>query len=158
PEMGMVKVFNLFSGLLDDRAYLVRDFAFDPAEAVEYLRRWAGRQTRHVFGPPFMIARLLRHLEARGLRLPLDPGSFAITLAGSKRFNRERIGRAEFDRKLHEYLGVPPGNVRDMYGMIESNLLAVECEHRRKHLPPWCHVTVRDVNDPAAEVAPGRLG
>jgi long-chain-fatty-acid---luciferin-component ligase len=45
-----------------------------------------------------------------------------------------------------------------MYGMIESNLLAVECEYHRKHLPPWCHVTVRDVDDPAAEVPPGRVG
>jgi long-chain-fatty-acid---luciferin-component ligase len=158
PEMGMVKVFNLFAGLLDDRAYLVRDFAFDPAEAVEYLRRWADRQTRHLFGPPFMIARLLRHLETSGVRLPLDAGSFAITLGGWKRFNRERIGRAELDRRLQEHLGLAPGNVRDMYGMIESNLLAVECEYRRKHLPPWCHVTVRDVNDPAAEMPPGRLG
>ena len=36
--MGMVKVFNLFAGLLDDRSYLVRDFAFAPEEAVAYLR------------------------------------------------------------------------------------------------------------------------
>ena len=158
PEMGMVKVFNLFTGLLDDRAYLVRDFAFAPEEAVAYLRQWEGRQTRHLFGPPFMIARLVRYLEQTGLRLRLDADSFAITLGGWKRFDHERIRRPAFDRGLQEYLGVRPGNVRDMYGMVESNALAVECEHRHKHLPPWCHVTVRDVEDNAAEVALGRTG
>src|SRR5262245_61832342 len=91
PEMGMVKVFNLFTGLLDDRVYLVRDYAFDPREAVEYLRSWTDRQTRHVLGPPFLVHRLLAYLQEKDLRLPLDPGSFAITLGGWKRFNRESI-------------------------------------------------------------------
>jgi long-chain-fatty-acid---luciferin-component ligase len=158
PEMGMVKVFNLLTGLLDDRAYLVRDYSFDPAEAVEYLRGWADRQTRHILGPPFLVNRLLTYLQEQDLRLPLDPGSFAITLGGWKRFNRERICRSLFDRRLETYLGIQPGNSRDLYGMIESNLLAVECEHHRKHLPPWCHVTVRDVNDFSVELPAGQVG
>src|SRR5262249_55978042 len=44
------------------------------------------------------------------------------------------------------------------YGMIESNLLAVECEHHRKHLSPWCHVTVRDIDDFAVELPAGQVG
>jgi long-chain-fatty-acid---luciferin-component ligase len=158
PEMGMVKVLNLFAGLLDDRRYLVRDFAFQPEQAITYLQTWANRQTRHLFGPPFLLNRFLRYLEENDLRLRLDPGSFVITLGGWKRFTRERIGRASFDRKLQVYLGVSPGNIRDMYGLIESNLLAIECEHHRKHVPPWCHVTVRDVNDFSTEVPPGHAG
>jgi long-chain-fatty-acid---luciferin-component ligase len=158
PEMGMVKVFNLFAGLLDDRAYLVRKFTFDPDEAVLYLRTWAGRQTRHVLGPPFMVARFLRHLEAKELRLPLDPGSFVVTLGGWKRFNRERIGRAALERALQASLDLRSGSCRDMYGLIESNLLAVECAYGRKHVPPWGHITVRDLHDPAAEVPPGQVG
>jgi long-chain-fatty-acid---luciferin-component ligase len=158
PEMGMVKVFNLFSGLLDDRAYLVRDFVFDPEEAINYLQTWRGRHIRHLFGPPFMIARLLRYLERKEFPLPLDPGSYAITLGGWKRFNRERIDRHSFDGKLQAYLGLLPSQVRDMYGMIESNLLAVECDYHRKHVPPWCHVTVRALDDPSAEVPAGQVG
>lgn len=158
PEMGMVKVFNLFCGLLDDRTHLVRDFTFHPDEAVAQLQAWAGRQTRHLFGPPFMIARLLRHLETQNLRLELDPDSLVITLGGWKRFNAERIGRAEFDGCIKEYLGIEPERVRDMYGLIESNLLAIECEHHHKHVPPWCHITVRDLNDWNREAAPGQAG
>jgi long-chain-fatty-acid---luciferin-component ligase len=158
PEMGMVKVFNLIAGLLDDRAYLVRGFAFDPQEAIDYLQTWADRQTRHLFGPPFMIARLLRFLESKDLQLRLDPGSFAVTLGGWKRFNCERIPRSDFDQKLQATLGVDLGQVRDMYGLIESNLLAIECEHHRKHVPPWCHITVRDPNDVTSEVPAGHPG
>jgi long-chain-fatty-acid---luciferin-component ligase len=158
PEMGMVKVFNLFSALLDDRIYLVRDFTFRPEEVVAGLRAWAGRQTRHLFGPPFMVGRLLQYLEANDIRLPLDPDSLVVTLGGWKRFNRERISRGLFGHKLQTYLGIPGERIRDMYGLVESNLLAIECEHHRKHVPPWCHVTVRDIHDRSCEVAPGRTG
>lgn len=158
PEMGMVKVFNLFCALLDDRAFLVRDYTFAPEEAVALLREWDGRQTRHLFGPPFMIVRLLRYLEERDLHLTLDADSLVITLGGWKRFNRQRVRRREFAQRIEERLGIPAANVRDTYGLVESNLLAVECEHHRKHVPPWCHITVRDLDDTAREAAPGTAG
>jgi long-chain-fatty-acid---luciferin-component ligase len=158
PEMGLVKVFNLFSGLLDDRKYVMRQYDFEPEEALDYLRENEGRHTRHILGPPFLINRLFRYMEERDIRLPLDAKSFVITLGGWKRFNNENIGRRQFDAKLNELLGIRPENVRDMYGMIESNLLAIECSHHRKHVPPWCHVTVRDLDDASIEVPPGATG
>jgi long-chain-fatty-acid---luciferin-component ligase len=158
PEMGLVKVFNLFAGLLDNAYYAVHDYDFDPAEAVSYLERWKDKHTRHIFGPPFLINRLLRYMEEKDIKLTLDPRSFVITLGGWKRFNNENIGRRMFDQKLHTLLGIQSRNIRDMYGMIESNMLAIECEHHRKHVPPWCHVTVRDVADASTEVAPGETG
>jgi long-chain-fatty-acid---luciferin-component ligase len=158
PEMGMVKLFNLFTGLLDDRLYAVHDYHFDPQQSLAYLTHWADQQTRHLFGPPFLINRLLRHMEQNDLRVKLDPSSLVITLGGWKRYNAENIGRQEFDRRLQHYLGVAPENIRDMYGMIESNLLAIECEHHRKHVPPWCHLTVRDEHNPGAELPEGKTG
>jgi phenylacetate-coenzyme A ligase PaaK-like adenylate-forming protein len=74
----------------------------------------AGRMTRHIVGPPFMVNGLLRFLE-------LEAGPVT-------------------------------------HGMIESNLLAVECAHQRKHVPPWCHVSIRDVTDTAVELPPGAPG
>jgi len=147
PEMGMVKVFNLFCGILDDRTYLVKDYSFHAEEAIEYLRQWENKQTRHIFGPPFLINRLLRYMELEEIHLKLDPTSYVITLGGWKRYNGENIGREAFDEKIQTYLGIRPENIRDMYGMIESNMLAIECEHHRKHVPPWCHVSIRDVSD-----------
>lgn len=158
PEMGMVKVFNLLNGLFDDHTYLVRDYAFDPEDAVDYLRDWQGEMTRHVIGPPFLVNRLLRYLELEEIELELDPESMVITLGGWKRYTGESIGRDEFDAKLQRYLGIAPDRIRDMYGMIESNMLAVECEHHRKHVPPWCYVSVRDVDDVTLELEPGATG
>ena len=42
--------------------------------------------------------------------------------------------------------------------MIESNMLAIECEYHRKHVPPWCYVSIRDINEPAVELEPGKTG
>ncbi|GGK78273.1 LuxE/PaaK family acyltransferase [Mangrovihabitans endophyticus] len=158
PEMGMVKVFNMLNGVFDDHVYLVRDYAFDADEALRYLRSREGEMTRHIIGPPFLVNRFLRFLELEDIELKLDPESMVITLGGWKRYTGESISRPEFDAKLQRYLGVGAGRIRDMYGMIESNMLAIECEHHRKHVPPWCYVSIRDVDDPSVELTPGRTG
>lgn len=158
PEMGMVKVFNLLNGVFDDHVYLVKDYAFDPDEALEYLKKWDGEMTRHIVGPPFLINRLLRYLELEEIEVKLDPESMVITLGGWKRYTGESISREDFDGKIERYLGVAPDRIRDMYGMIESNMLAVECEHHRKHVPPWCYVSIRDVTDPSVELPAGQTG
>ena len=158
PEMGMVKVFNLLTGMLDDHRFLVHDFSFDPQAALDELRRWEGRMTRHLIGPPFIVARFMRFLELESIPLQLDPDSMIIMLGGWKQYTGRSISRAEFDDKARALLGVAPDRIRDMYGMIESNMLAIECEHRRKHVPPWCHVSIRDIADPAVELEPGRTG
>jgi long-chain-fatty-acid---luciferin-component ligase len=156
--MGMVKVFNLLNGVFDDHIYLVRDYAFDPEEAVSYLKKWDGEMTRHVVGPPFLVNRLLRFLELEDISLKLDPESLVITLGGWKRYTGESMSREDFDSKINTYLGVGHDRIRDMYGMIESNMLAVECEHHRKHVPPWCYVSIRDVADASVELAAGQTG
>ncbi|MFG2974466.1 hypothetical protein ACGFYY_15925 [Streptomyces sp. NPDC048331] len=158
PEMGMVKAFNVLNGLLDDHAYIVRDYAFDPAEALARLEGWEDAMTRHIIGPPFLVGRLLRFLELEDIRLQLDPDSLVITLGGWKRYTGESISREEFNSKIETYLGIPAENVRDMYGMIESNMLAMECEHHRKHVPPWSYISIRDVENTDIELEPGKTG
>ncbi len=158
PEMGMVKVFNLLTGMLDDHRYLVRDFAFDPEEALAALRGWEGRMTRHIIGPPFIIARFMRYLELESVPLTLDPDSLIIMLGGWKQYTGRSISREAFNTQAQRLLGVESDRIRDMYGMIESNMLAIECEHNRKHVPPWCYVSIRDIVDPAVELEPGQTG
>jgi len=158
PEMGMVKVFNLLTAMLDDHRYLVRDYSFDPAAALDYLRRWEGTMTRHIVGPPFIVARFMRYLELEGIPVRLDPESMIIMLGGWKQYTGRSISREEFNEKAERLLGVQRSQIRDMYGMIESNMLAIECEHQRKHVPPWCYVSIRDINDPTVELVPGKTG
>ncbi|CPU20213.1 Acyl-protein synthetase [Mycobacteroides abscessus] len=158
PEMGMVKIFNLLTGMLDDHRYVVREYSFDPDEALAHLRNWEGKMTRHLIGPPFIIARFMKYLELEEIPLTLDPDSLIIMLGGWKQYTGNSISRDDFDEKAQRLLGIDPTRIRDMYGMIESNMLAIECEHQRKHVPPWCYISIRDVTDASVELEPGKTG
>ncbi len=158
PEMGMVKIFNLLTGMLDDHRYLVREYSFDPTEALAQLSAWEGSMTRHLIGPPFIIARFLKFLELEEIDLTLDPDSMIIMLGGWKQYTGQSISRADFNAQAERVLGISPTRIRDMYGMIESNMLAIECEHQRKHVPPWCYVSIRDITDAGVELPPGKTG
>jgi long-chain-fatty-acid---luciferin-component ligase len=35
-----------------------------------------------------------------------------------------------------------------MYGLVECNMLAIECEHGHKHVPPWVRIVTRRLNKP----------
>jgi len=157
-EMGLLKDFNILNSVFDHHVYLVADQAFDAREALEHLRRWKGHMTRHIVCPPFLIERLLRFLEQEKINVRLDPYSMIITLGGWKRHTAEAIPAESFRERCHDLLGVRPGNVRDMYGMIESNMLAVECHLHRKHVPPWCYISIRDPGQIGKELAPGGTG
>jgi phenylacetate-coenzyme A ligase PaaK-like adenylate-forming protein len=158
PEMGMIKALNLLAGLLDTRRFMVREERFIPEQAIEQLQQWEGKFTRHVIGPPFLIHRLLTFLKQTGQKIKLDKDSRVITLGGWKRFTGQMISRREFNLMCETYLGIETNAVRDIYALVESNLLAIEDEHQVKHVSPYCHVTVRDINDLSREVLPGERG
>jgi long-chain-fatty-acid---luciferin-component ligase len=157
-EMGLLKDLNILDSAFDHHKYLVADQAFDASEPLEHLRRWKGHMTRHIVGPPFLINRLLRCLEQEDINVRLDPYSMIITLGGWKRHTAEAIPEEAFRERCHDLLGVHAENVRDMYGMIESNMLAVECHLHRKHVPPWCYISIRDPGQGGKELAPGETG
>ncbi|WP_088104087.1 LuxE family acyl-protein synthetase [Halalkalibacter urbisdiaboli] len=158
PEMGMVKVLNVFAGLFDGSVNLVKKVSFNPQEAVERLTSWEGMHTRHIVGPPFLIHRLLKYLMDNDLKLSLDNNSFIVTLGGWKRFTGQQISREEFNRRCEEFLGVKQENVRDMYGLVETNMLGIECNHHKKHIPPWIHISIRNPKNVLEEVKPGERG
>ena len=90
--------------------------------------------TRHIIGPPFIVARFMRFLELEEIPLTLDPESMIIMLGGWKQYTGVRSAAMSSMRGR-----TPPRRrallIRDMYGMIESDMLAIECEHHRKHVP-----------------------
>lgn len=158
PEMGMIKALNMLAGLLDTHEFMVREERFVPEQAIARLKGWENQFTRHIIGPPFLIHRLLQFLKQTGQRLQLDRGSRVITLGGWKRFTGQMISRREFNLMCQEYLGIDPNSVRDIYALVESNVMAIDDEHQVKHVSPYVHFTVRDMNDLSREVAPGEKG
>ena len=158
PEMGMIKALNMLAGLLDTHRFMVKQERFIPEEALEQLLEWENKFTRHIIGPPFLIYRLLQYIKQTGRRLKLDRDSMVITLGGWKRFTGQMISRREFNLLCEEYLGLPFSRVRDIYALVESNVMAIDDEHQIKHVSPYIHITVRDMNDISREVPPGEKG
>jgi len=158
PEMGMIKVSNMLGGLVDTSRFIVRKATLEPKDAVALLTQWENDHTRHIVGPPFLVHKLIQHLKKHDIRLKLDRETKIITMGGWKRFTGEAILREEFNRECAEYLGVQPEQIRDIYGLIEGNLMAIECSHQWKHVPPWVHFSVREPDDFRKEIHDGRRG
>lgn len=158
PEMGMIKALNMLAGLLDTHRFMVSQERFVPEQAVAQLQQWDRKFTRHIIGPPFLIHRLLQFLKQTGQTLQLDRDSKVITLGGWKRFTGQMISRREFNTLCEQTLGIAPSNVRDIYALVESNVMAIDDEHQVKHVSPYVHFSVRDINDLSREVPDGETG
>ncbi|MCX8648997.1 hypothetical protein J3U21_01435 [Gilliamella sp. B2776] len=159
PEMAMVKIFNFLTGLLDTRYYALGDnYEFDAKKSIEALMNWENKFSRHIIGPPFLINRFITYLKTNNIKLKLDSQSLVIMMGGWKRFTGEMISRKELNQDIETWLGIPSSNVRDMYGMVEANFMAIEDEFNHKHVPPYIHFSVRDPNDLSKEVPDGEVG
>jgi long-chain-fatty-acid---luciferin-component ligase len=97
-------------------------------------------------GPPVLFLHLLDYLEQHGIRLALGGcNGLVVTAGGWKRFDDRAISRQVFSERLADRLGLAgPFQVRDAFNMVELNTVLLECERRRKHVPPWLVVFVRD--------------
>ena len=158
PEMGMIKALNMLAGLLDTHRFMVEREKMVPEQVVEQIRDWEDRFTTHIIGPPFLINRFIRYLKARGIKLSLDGGAYVITLGGWKRFSGEMLSREEFNRECVEYLGVREDQIRDIYALVESNVVAIDDEFGEKHVTPYIHFSVRDPEHLDQEVSEGEVG
>lgn len=158
PEMGMIKGLNMLAGLLDTHRFMVRNESFIPEDAVEQLNIWQNRFSRHIIGPPFLINRFIRYLKAANIKLKLDKSSYVITLGGWKRFSGEMLSRQQFNQECIEYLGLEEGQIRDIYALVESNMVAIDDEYGEKHVSPFVHFSVRDPKQLDREVAAGETG
>jgi long-chain-fatty-acid---luciferin-component ligase len=68
------------------------------------------------------------------------------------------ISRKAFNEGCYVHLGIEPRQVRDIYGLVESNILAIEDAFQVKHVAPYGHYSVRDLNDLNKEVPDGEKG
>ncbi|HTG71062.1 MAG TPA: hypothetical protein VL921_17525 [Candidatus Udaeobacter sp.] len=158
PEMGLVKLVNMFSGLLDSSRFFVHDSSFDPQSVLDQLEKWKHVHTRHIIGPPFLVERLVQYAAGQQTPIKLDRQSKIITLGGWKSFTGREIDRLEFNRETAAVFGIQEDQVRDMFGLVETNFMAIDCEEHAKHVPPWVHFSVRDMDHPEREAAPGEPG
>lgn len=158
PEMGMIKALNMLAGLLDTHRFMVKNDRFVPEDALDQLDEWANKFDRHIIGPPFIIHRFINFLKATNKKVKLDKNSHIITLGGWKRFSGQMISRVDFNNLCIEHLGVEKSQIRDMYALVESNVVAIDDEHGVKHVSPFIHFSVRDPKQLDKEMELGETG
>lgn len=113
-------------------------------------------ETPLIVAPPSLLLDFCEWLDARHTRVELA-NAYVITAGGWKRRADELVDRDQLARRVASCLAVPAERQRDFFNMVELNTVIFECEHHRKHVPPWLEVIVRRPAD-LAVAAPGEQG
>ncbi|OGR71747.1 MAG: hypothetical protein A2089_13250 [Elusimicrobia bacterium GWD2_63_28] len=121
------------------------DFYFDIDGAVLALKKFeaSGSLVRLVGFPAFAL-KLTEEFKKRYGRYPaLNPGSSVVTGGGWKTLSDEAMDKKVYRKILADSLGVPAGNVRDLFGMVEHGVPYVDCRLGNFHIPNYGRVIAR---------------
>ncbi|MFE1441627.1 hypothetical protein [Streptomyces sp. NPDC058739] len=101
-----------------------------------------------VAGPPVFVAELLRHMAENSVKTAAGDRMAVITGGGWKKSESTRLDPDELRALAMDTFGLADASqVRDVFNQVELNTAFIECEHHRKHVPPWVEVIVRDPRD-----------
>jgi len=117
------------------------DFVFKAEGVVQTLKRFAtlGHPVRILGFPAFLYKVLKEH----DLRLHLGPKTWVQTGGGWKGFADEEIPKEDFRAFVAARLGMPPENIRDMFGMVEHGIPYCDCKRGKLHVPNFARVFIR---------------
>ncbi len=151
PEAGdlwIAYVIGLVEVLLPTTHWM-RDGALQLGDAASALRgHVAAGRTVALFGTPAAIRRLADEIVATGSLGERAASTRVITGGGWKQAVGEALAPGDLLDLLRRALGpLPAAHVRDAFNQVELNTLLMECEHHRKHIPPWLKVIVRSPRD-----------
>lgn len=135
------------------------DWAFSVEETNAKVEAFAasGKPMR-VIGFPAFLHRLVQYRRDKGLpALAFGADSWVLTGGGWKKSETERIPKEDFIREVAEALGLPEGNLRDGYGLVEHGVPYLECAAHRFHVPHFARAIARDV-ETLAPLPDGEVG
>ncbi|MDI7174956.1 LuxE/PaaK family acyltransferase [Leptospira santarosai] len=130
--------------MLHDTEFYIHDKKLNIERFIAALREPVTSAPVVIVGPPPVVMDMAKHLLATG---PLSPSNhrYVVTIGGWKRRIGDMINRQEFQQQVLSAFGLTyPSAVRDAFNMVELNTAILECEHHRKHCPPWLYISVRD--------------
>jgi len=146
------------------RAYALRDtgktYELDLDNLVRTLLGYAkqGRPVRFIGFPAYFMF-FLRELQRNGIRLKLHHKSLVILGGGWKQFFTERLEKPALYALSEEVLGLGAGRIREFFGVVEHNIVYLDCSNHHFHVPIYARVIIRDVNtiEPVGFGVPGIL-
>ena len=153
--------FSYVVGLVDleiDTGFFVRDDLLQPVELARALQDLTPGTQPVIVGPPPLLWDFCRWAMDEKVDIDLrGTGALVVTAGGWKARAGEQIDRSRLTTMLSDTLGVEGRLVRDLFNMVELNSVVFECEHHRKHIPPWLEVIPRRAAD-MGRVDPGEDG
>ena len=121
-----------------------QDFAFNEQGVLDTLLRFEreGKPVR-ILGFPAFLFKLIKDHD---LKLDLGARSWVQTGGGWKGLAAEEIPKAEFRAFVAQRLGIPMGNIRDLFGMVEHGIPYVDCHLGNMHIPNFARVFTRSAD------------
>ncbi len=141
--------------------HAVRQGRFDAHESLTMLKALRDQYPLvMLIGPPALVLEVANAApEHHGPAAGADQ-MMVVTAGGWKRHTGATLDRDQFTETVASRLGLAgAGQVRDAFNQVELNTVLVECGHRRKHVPPWLEIIVRDpmTLEPVGPGEPGLL-
>lgn len=143
--------------LLFETEHFVREGILLNDELYSFLKHYTSDKNLILMGPPIMFKKFIEYLVANGLSLKLKNGTKVITAGGWKQYSGEKIDRDVFEQMIMKSLNVQKMEIYDSFNQVELNTVVFECENKKKHIPPWLKVIVRNPTT-LDEVSEGELG
>ncbi|MEU3918042.1 hypothetical protein [Streptomyces sp. NPDC029004] len=150
--MTLVEMFAATRSYVADGVLRLRDVVRDLEGAL------ADGKFVCVAGPPVFMAELLRHMSDNTIKLSAGDRMAVITGGGWKKNESTKLDPDRLRSLAMDTFGLASAQqVRDVFNQVELNTAFIECEHHRKHVPPWVEVIVRDPRD-LSPVPAGQVG
>jgi len=123
-----------------------KDFYFDADGSVKALKSFEEQDmpVRIVGFPAFALKLTDDFKNVHGRYPKLKSDSSVITGGGWKTLEDGSLPKKVYRQILADRLGIPVGNVRDLYGMVEHGVPYVDCPEGNFHVPVYGRIIVRD--------------
>ncbi len=97
-----------------------------------------------IIGFPSYLWFGLGRMEELGLRVKLPRGSRIILAGGWKQHAAQEVDKATLYALAEKVLGIPEGNVNELFGAVEHPIFYNACERHHFHIPVYGRVIIRD--------------
>lgn len=123
-----------------------KEFFFDLKRCISAIKQFAQDNIPlRILGFPAYTYEVIKELRKSKRRsFQFGPESYVLIGGGWKTLADKEIPKIQFRREVAETLGLPEGNIRDLFGMVEHGVPYVDCEYGELHVPIYGRVYLRD--------------
>ncbi len=110
-------------------------------------------------GFPYFLFFMIQMLNENNIKLKLHPKSQILLGGGWKQFSGEKVDKRELYKMAEETLGIKQHNIKEVFAVVESNILYCDCPNHHFHVPVYGRIVIRDSKtlEPVPYGVPGLL-